>query len=112
MREKKPMQEKKLKLVEGKLNCNKTKDDHNVCKENLNVIYDEITNGIKIRSRCNWYELDKISNIFFLNLEKYQPSHNTIRKKIHDDVEIIDHHKINTHSFWLYVKLLNTARWQ
>ena len=47
------MQEKKLKLVEGKLNFNKTKDDHNVCKENLNVIYDEITNGIKIRSRCN-----------------------------------------------------------
>ena len=34
-----------------------TKDEYNVCKENLNVIYDEIANWIKIRSRCNWYEL-------------------------------------------------------
>ena len=40
MREKKLNLEKKLKLLEGKLNCNEAKDEHNVCKENLNVIYD------------------------------------------------------------------------
>ena len=50
------------KLSEGKLNCNEAKDEYNVCKENLNVIYDEIRNGIKIRSRCNWYELGEKSN--------------------------------------------------
>ena len=53
---------KKLKLLEGKLNCNEAKDEYNVCKENLNVIYNEIANGIKIRSRCNWYELGEKSN--------------------------------------------------
>ena len=56
-REKKLNLEKKLKLSEGKLNCNEAKDEYNVCKENLNVIYNEIANGIKIRSRYNWREI-------------------------------------------------------
>ena len=64
MREKKLNLEKKLKLVEAKLNCNEAKDEYKVCKENLKVIYDEIANGIKIRSRCNWYELGEKSNVF------------------------------------------------
>ena len=72
---------KKLKLLEGKLNCNEAKDEYNVYKENLNVIYDEIANGIKIRSRCNWYELGQKSNKLFLNLEKYGANHNTIVSK-------------------------------
>ena len=56
---------KKLKLVMGKLNCNEGKDECNVCKENLNFINDKMTNGIKIRSRWNWYELDEKSNKFY-----------------------------------------------
>ena len=71
VREKKLNLEKKLKLLKRKLNCNEAKDEYSVCKENLNVIYDEIANGIKIRSRCNWYEFGEKSNKFFLNLEKY-----------------------------------------
>ena len=55
---------KKQNLLEGKLNCNEAKDEYNVCKENLNVVYDEIANGIKIRSRCNWYKLGEKSNKF------------------------------------------------
>ena len=81
-REKKLNLEKKLKLSEGKLNCNKAKDECNICKENLNVILDEIADEIKIRCRCNWYELGEKSNESILNLEKYRPSQNTIRKVI------------------------------
>ena len=67
IREKKLNLEKKLKLLEGKLNCNETKDEYNACKENLNVIYDEVANGIKIRSRCTWYELgEKLNKFFFI----------------------------------------------
>ena len=104
MWEKKLNLEKKLKLLEGKLNCNEAKDEYNVCKENLNVIYDEIANGIKIRSTCNCYELGEKSNKLFFNLEKYRASHNTIRKVIHDAQEITDHQKINNHIFSLYKK--------
>ena len=104
MREKKLHLEKKLKLVEGKLNCNEAKDGYNICKENLGVIYDEIANGIKIRSRCGWYELGEKSNKFFLNLQKYRASHNSIRKVIHDAQEITDHKKVNNHIFSFYKK--------
>ena len=44
---------KKLKLLEGKLNCNEGKDEYNVWKENLDVIYNEIANEIEIRNRYN-----------------------------------------------------------
>ena len=33
-------------------------------------IYEEINNGIKIGSRCNWYELGEKSNKYLMNLEK------------------------------------------
>ena len=48
MREKKLHLKKTKKQLEGKINCNEAKEEYNVCKENLNVIYDEIANGIKI----------------------------------------------------------------
>ena len=70
MREKNLNQKKKLKLLEGKLNCNKAKDEYNVYKENLDFIYQEIANGIKIRSRCNRHELGEKSNKFFLKFRK------------------------------------------
>ena len=63
MRKKKLNLEQKPKLLEGKLNCKQTKDEY-VSKENLNVIYNEIANGIEIRSRCNWYELGEKSKFF------------------------------------------------
>ena len=92
-----------LKITRVNL-CGKN-NEYNVCKENLNIIYDEIANGIKIRSRCNWYELGKKSNKFILDLEKYQANHNTIKKVIHDAQEITDHKKINNHIFLFYKKL-------
>ena len=48
MREKKLNLERKLKLLEAKLNCNEAEDEYNVCKENLNVIYYEIATGINL----------------------------------------------------------------
>ena len=43
-------------------NFKKTHDD-------LEKIYDEIAEGIRIRSKCNWYELGEKSTKYFLNLE-------------------------------------------
>ena len=61
--------EKKLKQLE--VNANFNFDDHYLeCKNNLEQIYQEKANGIKIRSKCNWYEFGGKSSKFFLNLEK------------------------------------------
>ena len=93
IRENKLNTEKQLQPLERKLNCNEAKDEYNVCKENVNVIYDEIANAIKILSRCNWYEFGEKSNKFFLNLEKYRASDNTTMKVIRVTQEITDHQK-------------------
>ena len=39
-------------------------------REDLDKIYDDIAIGIKVRSKCEWYELGEKSNKYFLNLEK------------------------------------------
>ena len=41
---------------------------YNSIKNVLNAIHDHIAEGIRIRSKCNWYEHTKKSTIFFLNL--------------------------------------------
>ena len=38
--------------------------------EELDKIFQEKTNGIRIRSKCNWSEHGEKSSTFFLNLEK------------------------------------------
>ena len=67
--------ENRLKLVEKCLD----KDD-NLCKYNaieneLDAIYDHITEGIRIRSKGKWYEHREKSTKFFLNLEKLRGAH-------------------------------------
>ena len=39
-------------------------------KNELETIYDHILDGIRIRSKCEWYEHGEKSTKFFLNLEK------------------------------------------
>ena len=70
------------------------KDDnlskHNTIKNELDAIYDHITEGIRIRSKCEWYEHSEKSTKFFLNLEKQRGAQNIIKRLIVDDKVIID----------------------
>ena len=70
------------------------KDDnlskYNTIKNELNAIYDHITEGIRIRSRWEWYEHSEKSTKFFLNLERQRGVQNTIKKLILGDKETID----------------------
>ena len=54
-------------------NFKKTHDD-------LEKLYDEIAEGIRIRSKCDWYECGEKSTKFFLNLEKKNAKSSTITK--------------------------------
>ena len=82
--------------MEQNLNNEETKLQYNSFKDELNDIYEEISNGIKIRSRCNWYELGEKSNKYFLNLEKSRARKNILRKICSETQEITDLTKINT----------------
>ena len=61
---------------------------YNSIKNELDVIYDHITEGMRIRSKCNWYEHGEKSKHLFFNLEKQRGSQNTIKKLVVDDKEI------------------------
>ena len=72
----------------------KNEDDnlskYNVIKNELDAIYDHTTEGIRIKSKCHWYEHSEKSTKFFLNLEKKRGAQNTMKNLIVDDKEIID----------------------
>ena len=56
----------------------------------LEEIYDNIAEGIRIRSSCQWYEEGEKSSTLFLNLEKFNGMQSQIRKIIVNDKEITD----------------------
>ena len=60
---------------------------YNSIKNELDEIYDHMTYGKQIRSKCGWYEMTFF--FFFFNLEKQRGSQNTI-KKLTDDKKFTD----------------------
>ena len=62
-------------------------EEYNDCKTQLEQIYKIKANGIKIRSKCEWYEQGEKSSRFFLNLEKSRAIQDQVRTVIYDDKE-------------------------
>ena len=46
----------KLKFLESNLNCGINLVEYINCKNQLEEIYDDVAEGIKVRSKCQWYE--------------------------------------------------------
>ena len=57
-------------------------------KQELEKMYDYITDGIIIRSRATWYEQGERNSKYFLNLEKRQKYKSHLRKLLVDQTEI------------------------
>ena len=74
---------------------------YKVCKQQLDTIYEEKAIGIKIRSKCNWYELAEKSTNFFLYFEK--PIQSQIHSVISNQDEITDQAEINTFFLSIFV---------
>ena len=101
-REKVSFLEEELKDLEQNWNNEQTKLQHHSFKDQLNDTYEEISIGIKIRSRCNWYQLDEKPNKYFLNLEQSRACQNNLRKICSKAQEITDLTKIYTAIFDYY----------
>ena len=70
--------ESKFEILEKYLSCDKNIEEYHKCKADLDEIYDNIAEGVKIRSNCQWYEENEKSTKYFLNLEKKQAEKSTI----------------------------------
>ena len=91
--------------LEQNLNCDENLEQYGIYKNELNDISNDISNGIKIRSKCDWYEFGKKSNNFFVNLEANRATQSVIHKVISNEQEITDISKINNHILQFYQNL-------
>ena len=54
-------------------------NEYNECKQELEILYDYITQGIILRSRATWYEHGEKSTKYFLKLEKKNKAKTHVR---------------------------------
>ena len=83
-------------------------------KERLNTIHSKKVNGIKIRSKCDWYESEEKSTKFFLNLEKSRLSQGVVCSILKNKTEVKNQLEINNELYKFYKNLfkenLNTSK--
>ena len=103
--------EHKLKNLSHILNANssdETRKEYEDCKNRLESFYDNITKGLILRSKAEWYEKSKRSNKYFYNLEKSNKSKTHVHSLIIDNTETHDQvtimRKLNTYYSSLYAR--------
>ena len=52
--------------MESNLNSDKVLEEYNKCKNKLEKIYDNIAEGVKLRSKIWWYEEGEKTSKYFL----------------------------------------------
>ena len=80
--------EKKIKSLESNLDNDENFQEYTNAKNDLETIYSKISEGIRIRSKTDWYQYGEKSTKYFLNLEKQRAVNGTVRQIIHNDNEI------------------------
>ena len=68
--------------------------EYNQCKTQLQKIFENISEGIRVKSRCQWYEEGGKSTKFFLNQEKLHGLQGKVRKVIVNSKEITSNSEI------------------
>ena len=69
-----------LKLETMLANDQQNSDEYINAHADLEELYDEIATGIRIRSKCSWYEQGEKSTKYFLNLEKKNAKTSTLTR--------------------------------
>ena len=97
--------ENRIKTLEQNLKNEEDFYAYNLCKLELENIYDKKAEGAKIRSKCEWYQHGEKPTKFFLNLEKQKAINTTVRHLIDDDKDITDLKEINAYICKFYKNL-------
>ena len=79
--------ESELKKLENNLKSCENLRKYKSLKNDLELIYNHIAEGVRLRSKCDWYEQGEKSTKFFLNLEKQRGNQNRIWKLIVNEKE-------------------------
>ena len=70
-----------------------TEEQYRISKNELEKLYNELTEGYILRSKCNWYEEGEKSSKFFLGLEKKKATQGTILTLVKNTSTVIDNQR-------------------
>ena len=79
--------------------------DYLARKTKLDKIYDKKVEGLRIRSKRDWYEKGKKSTTFFLNLEKRHAIPNQVKSLVVNDEVVKEQTDINKNLYSFYQKI-------
>ena len=82
--------ESKIKNLEQNITDEDKFNEYKTAKDELENLYDNIATGVKIRSKCDWYQYGEKSTKYFPNNKKYKKK----IKALKNDIEITDQLKI------------------
>ena len=97
--------ETKIKKPEQNIINESKFNEYKTAKDELESFYDNIATGVRIRSKCDWYQYVEKSTKYFLNLEKQKVVNFTVKKIIKDHIEITDQLKIQHELRMFYEQL-------
>ena len=89
--------ESKLKILSYSLSLGCSDEivrEYEDCKTRLECLYDNVANGLIVRSRVTWYEKGEKSNKFSYNLEKRNKAKTYVKTLIIDNMIIQDQEPI------------------
>ena len=66
-------------------------EDYLACKTKLDKIYDKKVEGLRIRSKCEWYKKGEKSTKFLLNLEKRHGIQHKVESLVVNDEVVKEH---------------------
>ena len=82
--------ENRIKELEQNLISNESLEEYNKVKSELEQIYDKVVEGVKVRTKCDFFQFGEKSNKFFFNLEKQRSANGILKKVIKYENEITD----------------------
>ena len=77
------------------------------CRNKLDKIYEQKINGMRARSKCDWYGYGEKSSKLFVNLEKSRATQSTIWNITKDKKIVTCHKRINQELFEFYKGLFS-----
>ena len=93
--------EKELKDIEKSGSSYFDNEDYLAYKTKLDKICDKKVEGLRIRSKCHWYEKGEKSIKFFLTLEKRHAIQNQIKTLVDNDEVLKEQTEINKNILFL-----------
>ena len=85
----------KITKLEQEIDSEEKFEEYDKSRDELEKIYERIAEGVKIRSKCSWYQYGEKSTKFFYGLERKNAISGTIKMLLNNGKEITNPSDVN-----------------